>query len=148
MPVLIVRPDAVRHNLALLEALCHAAGARLMPVFKEAPLHPDLTRALLEGSHVSSLGVIAWAGHSLPRAAGLEFHHVYSPAPALMTAACCHDAVYAGSLFSLLDRWRFVRHAKYGYNDHATCHHLLKLYEIDAQLHHNGGTLGDCPHNP
>ena len=103
MPALIVRPDAVRHNLTLLEALCHAAGAGLMPVFKEAPLHPDLTCALLEGSHVSSLGVIAWAGHSLPRAAGLEFHHVYSPAPALMPAACCHDAVYAGSLFSLIE---------------------------------------------
>ncbi len=101
MPTLIVRPDAVRHNLEILKTLCRATGAALMPVFKESPLFPDLTRTLFEDAHISRLGVIAWPGHPLQRIAGIELHHVYSPSPALMQAAGDHDAVYVSSAFSL-----------------------------------------------
>ncbi len=124
MPSLIARPDAIRHNLALLKSLCLAAGARLMPVLKEAPLHPDLTHALFSDAQVNCLGVIAWPGHSLPRLAGMAFHHIYSPPPALMPAAGGHDAVYAGSSYSLLE----LRNA---------CHGRLPALRIPLET-------GDC----
>uniref|UniRef100_UPI0040645AB8 alanine racemase n=1 Tax=Mailhella sp. TaxID=1981029 RepID=UPI0040645AB8 len=101
MPKLIVRPDALHHNLAVMRDACSRAGASCLFAFKEAPLHPKLAGIVMEGNGIDRLGLVAWPSAdfaSLPPAA---LHHLSSPPPTLMTEASTCQAVYLSSRFSL-----------------------------------------------
>lgn len=72
-----------------------------MFVFKEAPLHAELTAQFLSGSPVRRLGLVAWPGCGLPAVPGVEIHHVYSPSPALLGTASACNTIFLSSAFSL-----------------------------------------------
>ena len=61
-----------------------------MFVLKEASLHPELTRRLLQDSEIRHLGTLVWPGRPLPDIPGVKLHHIYSPsAEQLPLAASC-----------------------------------------------------------
>lgn len=101
MPRLFINIHALRHNLAVMNELCRRAGTEIMFVFKEAPLHHELTAEIMKGSPVHRLGLVAWPNNCLPSMAGVEIHHVYAPSPLLSqkTAEC--SCVYINSFFSM-----------------------------------------------
>lgn len=72
-----------------------------MFVFKEAPLHPELTAEIMKHSPVRKLGLVTWPYHREPDISGIEIHHIYAPFPHLTEKAANLDCVYISSLFSL-----------------------------------------------
>ena len=101
MPKLIARPEVLRHNLAVMREACARTKASCLFVFKEAPLHPELTASILDGCRFDRLGVMAWPEAGLDRLGSAELHHVYSPSPMLMKDAAFCQTVYLSSRFSL-----------------------------------------------
>lgn len=101
MPKLIVRAEALRHNLAAVVDACERAGSACLFAFKEAALHPELTAAILAGNRTVRLGVVAWPHASFDSLPPLERHHIYSPSPMLMSKAASCSTVYLSSRFSL-----------------------------------------------
>ena len=76
MAKLIVRPEAVRNNLCVLQSACFDVGTDFMFVFKEAPLHPYLAELFLRGTAVSRLGIVSWTGTDSLRIPGGSFSQV------------------------------------------------------------------------
>lgn len=101
MPRLIIRPDALKHNLATVDTLCRRAGAKCMFVLKEAPLHAELVRTVMKDSGVRDLGLTAWPGLPMPLLPGIAVHHVYAPFPHNCAAAAKADTVFLSSTWSM-----------------------------------------------
>lgn len=101
MPVLVVRTAALRHNLAVMNERCVHAGTTCMFVFKEAPLHPQLTEKIMKGIEGRRLGLVAWPYDAAPVLPGVEIHHVYAPSLLMTHAAAACRCVYIDSLFTL-----------------------------------------------
>ena len=76
MPRLYANLDALRHNTALVKDACDAAGASCLPVFKEAALHPELARCIIEGGRLDKLGTLAWSGFDMSTFADVKLHHI------------------------------------------------------------------------
>ncbi|WP_077072508.1 alanine racemase [Mailhella massiliensis] len=100
MPLLFLRRNALKHNLAAAQKLCRRAGTACMFVFKEAPLHADLVASLLADSPVSRLGLVAWPYEDFPRIEGVSLHHVYAPSPQLAEKTALCRCVYVNSPYA------------------------------------------------
>ena len=100
MPLLFVRKNALKHNLAAAQKLCRRAGTACMFVFKEAPLHAGLVASLLAESPVNRLGLVAWPYEDFPRIEGVSLHHVYAPSPLLAEKNARCRCVYIDSLYA------------------------------------------------
>ena len=101
MPRLFIRPDALRHNLSVIDALCRHAGRSFMFVLKESPLLPELLTEILPGSPVRKLGLIVWPHNALPQFSNVELHHLYAAFPHTAAAAAACRTVYLSSRWSM-----------------------------------------------
>lgn len=101
MAHLVAMLEALEQNALVVKNACEKAGADCLFVFKEAPLHPELARSIMEAGGISRLGTLAWPDCDMRAPGAAYLHHIAAPAVSPASDLKAFDSFHVSSLHSL-----------------------------------------------